>query len=223
MTAHAGPERPWLVSYFCGDPYYAHAAAALRARCEALGIPILIEPAPDGGAYWRNTLLKPAFILEKLVALHRDLIWIDADTTLHEDHPEFRALTADLTVASHTGDLTGVKASPIGFSCGPRSLAFLAAWALACQARLDAGEVDLDHDILKYEILPDFAGRLSLRLMGDPTRPRDFTEGRTLTNGLSRRAREALPYVLARNRQRSARFAVLRLEHFALALPEPTD
>lgn len=206
--------RPCFISFYCGDSYYARCAAALQQQCAALGVPILVEAAPDLGCYWRNTLFKAIFIRDRLAAMQRDLIWIDADTTLHEDHVAFQSLSADLTLASHSGDLSGVKASPIGLAYTPRAQALVAAWAQACKARLDQNDVDLDHDLLKYEILPAFAGKLSLRLMGDPARPRQFTEGTTLTNGLSGRSGGAMQHVLQRNKQRSAAFAALRLEHF---------
>lgn len=207
--------RPVFVSFHCGDPYYARAGAALRARCDTLGIPLLIEGVADRGSYWRNTLQKPLFIRDMLDRLRRDLFWIDVDTNLHADHPAFHAVKADLAVASHSGDISGVKASPIGFAYNARSLAFVTDWAETCRARLDSGEVDLDHDILKYEILPRFPGRITIDLMGDAIRPREFTEGRILTNGLSGRGRDALPIVIARNRSRAARFAGLSLHDFA--------
>jgi hypothetical protein len=207
--------RPLFISFYCGDAYYTNAAEKLRANCAALGIPLLIEAVPDQGVYWRNTLAKPRFIQAKLAALRRDLIWIDADTKLLRDHAAFQTLQADLTMASHSGDLRGVKASPVGIASNERALAFIEAWAAACDRRAAAGEIDFDHDILKYEILPAFAGRVSLRLMGDAATPREFTEGQTLVNGLSGRARAALPAVLARNNSRKHAFEQLTLAAFA--------
>ena len=209
--------RPLFVSFYSGDAYYRRCAAALGARCDALGVPILIEARTDLGGYWRNTLQKPIFLLEKMRALDRDLIWIDADTDLRQDHPEFRALRADVTFASHSGDLSGIKASPIGVARTPAGFAFVEAWAQVCRDRLAADEIDLDHDILKYEILPAFASRLTMRMMGDPARPRAFTDGCVVTNGLSGRSRAALPAVLRRNRLRADAFAALRIEHFGRA------
>lgn len=220
MSPRPPTARPGFISFYCGDPYYARAAEALRVRCETLGIPITVEPLTDRGCYWRNTLLKPGFIRDQLAARRRDLFWIDADTQLHADHPHFHRIGADLAVASHTGDLSGVKASPIGFAYNPRTLAFLTAWAAACDARLAADDVDLDHDILKYEILPAFIGKVTLRLMGDPTDPRALTEGRILTNGLSRKSAADLSPVLDRNRLRQGGFTGLHLEHFARPAPE---
>lgn len=213
--------RPLFITFHCGDPYYARRAAELQDRCAALGVPLEVAAAPDQGCYWRNTLYKPIFIRERLAALGRDLIWIDADTALHRDDAAFHALGADLTLATHSGDLAGIKASPIGVAWTPQAAAFVAAWADACQARLDAGEIDLDHDLLKYEVLPAFAGRLSLRLLGDPQRAREFTEGATLTNGLSGRGGGALAQVLRKNRIRGAAFAALRLEQFEVGRPAP--
>lgn len=117
-------------------------------------------------------------------------------------------------MASHSGDLTGVKASPIGFAYNPRTMAFVAAWAEACEARLAADDIDLDHDILKYEVLPAFAGLVPPRLMGNPAHPRELTEGRILTSGLSRKSAAEISPMLARNRGRSAAFEALRIEDF---------
>jgi hypothetical protein len=206
--------RPLFISFYCGDVYYARAADKLRENFVALGIPLLIEAVPDQGGYWRNTLAKPRFIREKLAQLRHDLIWIDADTRLLRDHAAFQLLESDLTMASHSGDLRGVKASPVGIAYNDRSLAFIDAWAAACDRRADEGEIDFDHDILKYEILPAFAGLVSLRLMGDAAAPREFTEGQTLVNGLSGRSRGALATVLARNNIRKAAFERLTLAEF---------
>ncbi|WP_102958634.1 hypothetical protein [Mangrovicella endophytica] len=207
--------RPLFVSFHTGGSYYGPAAAALERRCAALGLPLLMLQRPDSGAYWRNTLMKPGIILETMKARQCDLIWIDADTDLHGDHPAFQRLDADIMAASHSGDLTGIKASPLGLAFNSRSLAFVGAWAALCQMRIDGETIDLDHDILKYEVLPAFGGRISLRLMQDAAGLRSFSEGKVLTNGLSRKPVSTLQAVTARNSKRSMRFDSLCLSDFA--------
>jgi hypothetical protein len=209
-------DRPVFVSFYAGDRFYRDGAVRLQRRCAALGIPILIERLDGAGEYWTNTLRKPPFILEKARELRTDLFWIDVDTLLNEDHDCFKAVSGDLTFASHTGTLQGIKASPIGVKYNDASLQFLSCWSEVCLARLGRHDVDLDHDILKYEVMPHFCGRVSVRIMTDGVSPRNFTDGRYISNGLSRvhGKSRALQAVMSRNARRAQTFNALGLHHF---------
>lgn len=208
-------DRPVFISFHTGDRFYRDGAARLGRRCAALGIPLLIERL-EGAEYWTNTLRKPPFILEKVRELRRDLFWIDADTSLNEDHDCFRAVSGDLAFASHTGTLRGIKASPIGVRYTDASLRFLSCWSEECLARIRRHDVDLDHDVLKYDVLPRFRGRISLSLMTDGVSPRNFTDGRFIANGLSRvpGKAQALGAVFAKNARRAHAFDALGLHDF---------
>jgi len=70
---------PTVVSYFTPNWEYPAHAARLRASCESLGLPHVIEELPDQGAWRANGRLKPAFILEKMEELQRPLLWTDVD------------------------------------------------------------------------------------------------------------------------------------------------
>ena len=209
-------DRPPFISFYTGDRFYRDGSVRLRSRCAALGIPLLVERLDGAGEYWANTLRKPPFILEKVRELRRDLFWIDVDTSLNEDHDCFRAVSGDLAFASHTGTLQGIKASPIGVRYTDASLRFLSCWSEQCLARIRQHDVDLDHDILKYEVLPRFRGRLSLSIMTDGVSPRNFTDGRFIGNGLSRPPgkSQALGAVFAKNARRAHAFGALGLQDF---------
>ena len=144
---------PTLISYYTNDPYYRSCANNLRLSCEKLNIPIIIDNLEGLGSYWKNTLLKPSYILNKLKELKKDLIWIDVDTRINEYPDCFKIWECDILAASHTGDLHGIKASPIGIKYNDRSIDLITKWEKISRSKIESNDVDLDHDILKYELL----------------------------------------------------------------------
>ena len=207
---------PQFISFYTGDVYYKKKAEQLRDKCESLNIDIEISEVKNRGSYWKNTLYKPLFIYQKLMEKKRDLIWIDADTDIRVRHDSIFNWKADLYFASHTGELDGIKASPIGFKFNDNSIKFLEEWKKACEAKILSNEIDFDHDVLKYEIIPNFKGIISLEIMKGDLEPKEFTDGSIINNGNSRVSGKfsETPFVLRKNTSRSDSFNSLKKEDF---------
>jgi len=208
---------PQLISFFTGDSYYSNKALELKNRCSSLGIDIEISEVKNLGEYWKNTLYKPIFIYDKLLEKKRDLIWIDVDTEIFSKHESMFNWTSDIYFASHTGGLDGIKASPIGFKFNESSLKFVKEWKKACESKIHSGDVDFDHDVLKYDILPQFRGFISLEIMSGTLEAKEFTDGRIINNRISRThgKSQQTRRVLEKNNYRSAIFNSLKKEDFS--------
>jgi hypothetical protein len=207
---------PIFISYYTGDPYYEECSNNLKSSCDNLGINIEIEKLPDLNCYWKNTLQKPSYILRKFKEIESDIIWIDIDTKIYQYNECFKNWDSDILLASSDGKLRGIKASPIGIKYNERSLKFITEWEKMCSIRIDREEIDLDHDILKYEILPTMTGNLSLQIMSDGIDPKNFTEGVIVESGISKIPDKwkAMQKVISKNKFRIDNFNSLSINDF---------
>lgn len=207
---------PQLISFYTGDQYYRNKASDLKSKCHSLGIDIEISEVNNLGGYWKNTLHKPVFIYQKMLEKRKDLIWIDVDTEIFSRHDSMFTWTSDLYFASHTGELDGIKASPIGFKFNEICLQFLETWKKSCENKISSGDVDFDHDVLKYDILPQFKGKISLQIMRGDLEAKEFTDGSIINNGNSRvhGKSQQTRDVLRKNITRDSVFNSLKKEDF---------
>jgi len=207
---------PIFISYHTGSPYYSSTAEKLVSKINFLGGRIKMEKLQDTGHYWKNTLIKPQFVLDKLKELKTDLIWIDADTDLIEYTECMKNWSTDIIAASHTGDLYGIKASPLGVKYNQRTLSFFESFSERCNNKIANNEIDLDHDVLKYEILPSFVGKLSIEILTCNGSPVDYTDGKYIKNGISRGMNKGneTRLVMDKNERRNKEFNSLSLENF---------
>ena len=207
---------PILISYYTGDQYYERCSNNLKKSCDNLGIPIVIENIRSLGSYWKNTLQKPSFILKKMEEFKKDVIWIDVDTKINQ-YPEcFKKWNSDIILATHTGNLHGIKASPIGIKYNEASISFLKEWEKICLDRINNSDVDLDHDILKYNLLGNLIGKITIDIMEDSLNHVDFTNGKIIDNGISRvpNKSEYMMKVLEKNKKRESGFYQLSFSDF---------
>lgn len=208
---------PIFISYFTGIDYYKKSADLLKKDLYNIGAPFDIIEIKDKGAYWKNTLYKPTFILEKMKQFKSDIIWIDADTKICEYHTGFKNWEKDILMSSHTGNLDGIKASPLGFKYNERNLNFIEKWKIQCDIKSNLNDIDLDHDVLKYETLPAFLDKITIEIIGDDNLiPSDFTDGKIIRNGISRVSGKNLEMrqVIDKNSTRSYLFDSLSLKDF---------
>ena len=208
---------PIFISFYSGDAYYENCSRVLYNKCKLLGIEIEIERSGGHREDWKNTLHKPSFIYDKLNLLKRDLIWIDVDTNISEYHDVFKKWDSDILFASHTGDLQGIKASPLCIKYNERSLRFLESLKNTCLEKIRTNDVDFDHDVLKYDIIPKFKGKLWVDIMkGEGFINEDFSDGKVISNGISR-VRDKHFYtkdVLRKNIKRTKEFDSCVLKDF---------
>ena len=209
-------KNPIFISYYTGNGYYKNCSDDLISSCKNLGIEIVIENVSDSGNYWKNTLYKPSFILEKMNELKSDVIWIDVDTRIFSYSECFKKWGSDILFASHTGDLSGIKASPLGIKYNDKNIEFIKDWSILCRNKSENNDVDLDHDLLKYEILPKYVNSISIEIMNDSMNPSDFTNGRVIDNGISRVSGKSndMRTVINKNLTRSRLFDSLNINDF---------
>ena len=207
---------PLFISYYTGDEYYKKCSESLKTQCDDIGIDILIDSIESLGFYWKNTLQKPSYILDKIKDLKRDVIWIDIDTQIYKYDKTFKNWNSDILFASFTGDLQGIKASPVGLKYNERSLHFLEMWKESCLNKIRNNDVDLDHDVLKYEVLPCLVGKVSIQLLDDGLDYRNFTNGSIIKNRTSTVSDKwgHMKKVIAKNRFRTQKFNDLSKEDF---------
>lgn len=70
---------PTVISFYTQATPYQLEALNLVGSCMAHGVALDIEAVPCLGSWERNCAYKPFFILKKLKALKRPLVWVDAD------------------------------------------------------------------------------------------------------------------------------------------------
>lgn len=209
---------PLFISYYTKNDYYQECSRNLKSMCDSLEIKIEINEINDLGFYWKNTLFKPGYILNKIKEKKSDLIWIDVDTKIKKYSECFKNWNADLLFSSHTGDLQGIKASPIGFKYNDRCLNFLEEWSKKCSEKIEKNDIDMDHDVLKYEIISNFCGKISLELMKDVYDFKDFSDGEVIDNGISRGVSKhhEVKIVMNKNRKRSYDFDKTTIQKFII-------
>lgn len=180
------PMKPLLISYHTDQPgkdYYRTCAERLQRQCSQFEIRHDIANIQPLGGYAVNCLLKPGFILEKMISHKEPVVWMDCDTELKASFSEFNDIDADIGMATHSGDIEGIKASPILFNYSPGAFKVVREWAIHCHAAIDKGIVELDHDAIKHYVLPALADEYTLYLLTDDWE--DFVSGKYIVNGNS--------------------------------------
>lgn len=178
---------PMIISYysdFSDNKYYENFANILKEKCKNFGLTHSIEELQSRGNYGVNCLMKPEFILDKIKQYKKPLIWMDCDTDFREPFPHFNGVKQDIGMATHSGEIDGIKASPLYFNYTKGSFRIIREWVVHCRACYDLGIVELDHDALKHYVLDALKGTYSTYLLTDNWN--DFVHGRYIWNGNSR-------------------------------------
>lgn len=170
---------------FYSDPqfssYYSDGYNKLKQSCISLGITLVGEKIPFNKEYKNMCLFKPTFILNKLLELKQDVIWIDADTTLKNAPKEFEDTEHDLIGASHLTGIENIKASPLFFKNNNIIIDLLNKWKEICDYKIVNNLHDLDHDILKRHIVPVFKDKLKYKILNN-----EYCNGYYIDNGVSK-------------------------------------
>lgn len=178
---------PTIISYyadFSDNKYYENYAHALIERCKKFGVVYDVSELESRGDYGVNCLMKPEFILGKIKESRKPLIWMDCDTDFREPFSHFNGVQEDIGMATHSGELNGIKASPLYFNYTKGAFRIIREWVIHCRACYDLGIVELDHDALKHYVLEFLKGAYTPFLLTDNWN--DFVHGRYIWNGNSR-------------------------------------
>lgn len=178
---------PTIYSYYAdfqNNNYYKNFATALIDRCKTFGVKYNISERTSRGSYGANCLMKPEFILEKLTESKSPLIWMDCDTDFRFPFAEFNEVLEDIGMATHSGDLMGIKASPLFFNYTPGAFKIIREWVVHCRSAFIKNIPELDHDALKHYVLPRLRESYSVYLLSKNWN--DFVHGKYINNGNSR-------------------------------------
>lgn len=176
-----------IISFYCdieGRTYYSDCAVGLTKKFIEFGLNYSVEQLESHGNYMSNCLRKPGFILKKLEEYKKPLIWMDIDTELREPFNHFDNIDQDIGFCTNTGDITGFKATPIFFNYTEKSLLFVKRWNEECIKAINENRIELDHDVMKYIILPEFNGKIKIKLLSENYM--DFFNGKYIKSRLSK-------------------------------------
>jgi len=175
--------KPKLISFYSdvdGGTYYSQHGKYLIAACNRLNISHEIVELPSLGSYMLNCLRKPKFIKDMMEKHKCDLIWMDCETELRESFNAFDNITHDIGFASHTGNIEGIKASPVYFKHGEKFNFIIDSWIDACENGLKQNGFELDHDALKHAVIPKIHTQISIFIIENNFN--DYCDGRYIMN-----------------------------------------
>jgi hypothetical protein len=176
-----------IISYyadFTPTPYYEKFAKELERKCVLFGVDYDICKLGSRGSYGANCLMKPEFILNKIIEHKKPVIWMDCDTDFRNPFSNFNGIKDDIGMASHNGEIGWITASPIYFNYTPGSFRLIREWLVHCRAAFIKNLPELDHDALKHYVLRVLKGKYSAYILSD--NHNDFVYGKYISNGNSR-------------------------------------
>lgn len=176
-----------IISYyadFTPTPYYEKFAKELERKCVLFGVDHDICKLESRGSYGANCLMKPEFILDKIIEHKRPVMWMDCDTDFRNPFSNFNGIKQDLGMASHNGEISWITASPIYFNYTLGSFRVLREWVIHCRAAYEMGFPELDHDALKHYVLRVLKKEHTSYILSENYS--DFVKGKYIFNGNSR-------------------------------------
>jgi len=87
----------------------------------------------------------------------------------------------DIGFATHSGDMSGMKASPIYFNNTSNFELIIDSWINDCNNGLKTNKYELDHDALKHVTIPRIKDKISIFLLSNNYN--DFCNGKYIVNG----------------------------------------
>lgn len=175
-----------IISFYADlnyNKYYSNKANALIQKCKQFNVPHDIVELPSKGSYMLNCLMKPTFIKDMMKKYNEPFIWMDCDTEFREPFQNFDDISHDIGFASHTGEINGIKASPVYFKNGDKFDLIINAWIEACEKGLKDNKFELDHDALKHVVLPKIHNHISIFIINQNYN--DYCNGKYINNGNS--------------------------------------
>jgi hypothetical protein len=164
--------------------YYSLCGQKLKESLEKFNVEHEIEEISSSNDYMLNCLKKPGFILKKILDCKKPLIWVDVDTDFRSPFEDFDKNDCDIGFCSDTGDVEGVKASPIYFNYNENALLFLNKWKEECEKAVIEKKTELDHDVIKYILLPEFNNKIKIKILSENFI--DFYNGKHIKSRLSK-------------------------------------
>lgn len=176
-----------IVSFYAdieNKNYYSICGEKLKQSLKRFNIEHEIEEIKSSNDYMLNCLKKPGFILKKILDSKKPIIWLDVDTDFRLPFSDFDKNDCDVGFCSDTGDIEGIKASPIYFNYNENALIFLKKWKEICEKAVQEKKVELDHDVIKYILLPELNGKIKIKILSENFM--DFYNGKHIKSRMSK-------------------------------------
>jgi hypothetical protein len=128
-----------FITYFydyTDSKFYEKAAEQLKAQITSLGGKLLVFNPILNDNYNINCLQKPRFILNKLIELKHDFIWIDADCYINKLPTELDNIKEDIGLIRRTQNLETPHSAVIYFKYNNKTLSFVEEWAEKCEKEI---------------------------------------------------------------------------------------
>lgn len=175
-----------IISFYAdinNNNYYSNKAKDLIQKCKNFNLSFDIQELKSAGSYMLNCLMKPSFIKGMMKKYNEPLIWMDCDTDFKYPFEDFDNIDHDLGFTSHTGNISGIKASPLYFKNGDKFNLIIDLWIQACEDGLNKNNYELDHDALKHTVLPKIHKDISIFIINKNYN--DYCNGKYISNGNS--------------------------------------
>lgn len=166
-----------IVSFYCdidNRTYYSDHARRLRINCNENNIPHDIRELPSRGDYRLNCLAKPRFILSIMEEKKKPFVWLDVDSKIHAELSVFDEMEGKCDIAfAYSGfppevDPQYPKASPIYLSSSEITFEFVKFWVEKCELNKNNNGRYFDHEVLMYEVLPNYLHQMRVGMLGLP-------------------------------------------------------
>lgn len=173
---------PIFVSFYSDSEktksYYRDCYLKLSKQLKIHDQSFIFKELPNN-SYKHNCLSKPSFILEALTTLRQPIIWIDIDTVFCHPFLHFENCFEDIGFITANKNIYDPYSFLIYCNFTANAIAFLKEWKNKCKYAIDSGEADLDHDILRYEVLYKYNKPLNIKMIVEDNE--DFINGKFTT------------------------------------------
>ncbi|MBS0629552.1 MAG: hypothetical protein JSS30_04925 [Verrucomicrobia bacterium] len=145
-----------VICFYTPNTPYQQEVIHLQASCQALGIPIEIEPIESKGSWEKNVAMKPSFILEKLKTSISPLLWVDADAVFLQKPDFSQFLKGDFAVRFmeifQDRPEFSLNAATLFINQTPAAHNLVEAWVRRCA---ELGDIPYADQISLYQVLQE--------------------------------------------------------------------
>jgi hypothetical protein len=133
-----------VISFYTENSLYEKDVRDLVASCQKFKIPYIIEKVPNLGSWEKNCCFKPKYILEKLQALKKAVVWVDADAILVQK-PKIFPLACDIAaykrqINRKEKKVEMIQSGTLFVNYTKKAMELLKKWEKACQKKLKEEE-----------------------------------------------------------------------------------
>jgi pyruvyltransferase len=121
---------PYVVSFYTAD--YKQHAHRLENELKKLKLDYEIQSVAPIGEWIDNTRLKGKLVYDALMREKRDVLWVDADSSVHKEPRLFASLDADFAAWNKLGERPW-SVGHLWFNYTPKGIELCRSWAKWCE------------------------------------------------------------------------------------------